>query len=195
MTTIDPPSTHANDKPVPSDSVSPEILGTVDFVTCDNTILQIECPTRFQRRLVPDDQNTPNQAGIRFNDAIGEDSDLGKYIAYYVHCRNGSSDQSDTDCKNFSIYHIQQPASGANVFNSIYWPACDGSLQNSLGHRLMNVEGFLQHKLFRARLKDVLMLRQDFEEPAPAPTQEKASRTRDEVLYQKLKDCFVDRII
>lgn len=83
----------------------------------------------FDRKLVSEDLNTSG-GKVPFNDKLG----ISGLVLYYFVCGHADEDTHPRTC----IYNagnpvIQLPADRkANVFNSLYWQRCDGTVRNAL---------------------------------------------------------------
>lgn len=160
----------------------------ISFMTCDNNSLWIKCPEGFRRKFVDEDLNIPNLPGERI--PYNDDYCQGSHLCYWVH---GREDVSKSSCKLRGGHLVQPPANcPANVFNSIYWRRCDGTLRNALDETLKHDDGSdRSHLMFRVRLRDVL-------EPLPnwsAAKLKAEDYDKDLAKYEKFKNAFVARFM
>lgn len=158
----------------------------ISYVTCDNHSILVGCPRGFRRKFVRKNLNTSDDFSRPFNDP------LNGHLSYCIHAR-GQPGPYKWTCQLSGECIIQPPADRyPNVFNTIYWPRCDGTYQNALDDRLQNADGTLRlHVIHKVRLKDVL-------EPFPLweyANEHEHAYKRDLARYEDYKDAFVTRIL
>jgi len=125
----------------------------ISFMTCDDNVVWIHCTTGFRRKFVDEHLNVLTQPcdHVPYNDKYWQ----GTHICYWVH---GKADACKTSCK-LNGGHLIQPSANcpANLFNTIYWRRCDGTLRNALDETLKHEDGSdLRHTMFRVKLNEVL---------------------------------------
>lgn len=160
-------------------------LRVLSFVTCDNHSIFISCPQGFRRKFVRKNLNTPDELSRPFNDPSDG------HLCYCIH-GEGQPGPFKWTCQLSGECIIQPPADRhPNLFNTIYWPRCDGTYQNAFDDMLRKSDGTPRlHVMYKIRLKDVL---------EPFPLWGYANGTehryqRDLARYDECKDAFVTRI-
>lgn len=168
-------------RPKKKSAVKPTRAHYIWFETCDEQRYWVwgSC---FDRKLVSEDLNTSgskvplkNYQGhkIPFNNELGGRG--GPHLSYFVHAHS----DEDTNPKTCIWYAgdpvVQLPVDRkANVFNSLYWQRCDGTVRNAL-------EEVLTSNLV-VRLRDVIEPRL-----AGGPTAEDMAK------FDRWKNTFITR--
>ncbi|KAJ9660107.1 hypothetical protein H2198_002804 [Neophaeococcomyces mojaviensis] len=162
-------------RPFGSDEDSPT---HICLTTCDNRVYWLHGQS-FKRKLVAEGHNT-SAGGVPFNNDFG--GDRKTHLCYTVHQRSGDTYPS-TCIYDVGSPVVQVPANRkANIFNSLYWQRCDGTVRNALDEYLISILPKHQKKL-AVKLGDVI-----------EPKQEKVSEF-DMATFETWKDTFIRRFM
>lgn len=188
--------TQSEDDQTQIDSVQPRYIS---LGTCDNTFFWL---SGFRRKFVHDKLNSPPPGipGELFNDPFSH----GTHYCLWVH-RHAKADYTNT-CKIYGTPIIQPSADGkASIFDSIYWPRCDGTYRNAFEDKLLTTNGQDRlHTLLKVRLRDVVIPETKGQSAtgrirplsrAGDVQEREMERIRGIETYEKFKDAFVIRFL